>query len=174
MVVTLADGHRLLIRPVSPDDKPALAESLRHLSEDSVYKRFLSPKPGFTRAELRYLTEVDGHDHVALVATPENHPDQIRGVGRFVRLREQPDSAEIAVVVADHLQGLGLGRQLGLALADAARERGIRQFTATILGENVAAQRLMTTISARVREGQFGGVRNLAVELAGPGLDVAA
>jgi GNAT superfamily N-acetyltransferase len=170
MVVVLKDGHRLTIREITPEDKVALSDSLHHLSEDTIYKRFLSPKPDLSSAELRYLTEPDGHDHYALVATPDTHPDQIRAVGRFVRLREEPETAEVAIVVADHLQGQGLGRQLGLALADAAKERGIRQFTATMLGDNVPAQRLMTTISARVREGVHGGVRNLTAELAEPAL----
>lgn len=177
MVVSLKDGHRLQIREITPDDKDALTESLHHMSEESIYKRFLSPKPDFTNGELRYLTEVDGCDHFALVATPATHPDQIRAVGRFVRLADEPETAEIAIVVADHLQGQGLGRQLGLALADAARERGIRQFTATMLGDNVAAQRLMSTISERVRSGTQGSVRNLTVELGdGPpaGLGLAA
>ena len=168
MVVVLQDGHRLQIREITPADKDALNESVHNLSEDTIYKRFLSPKPDLSKAELRYLTEVDGHDHYALVATPDTHPDQIRAVGRFVRLREEPETAEIAIVVADHLQGMGLGRQLGLALADAAKERGIRQFTATMLGDNIPAQRLMSTISARVREGVSGGVRNLTAELGEP------
>ena len=45
-----------------------LEQGLHNLSETSVQRRFLSPKPRFSRAELRYLTEVDGRNHVALVA----------------------------------------------------------------------------------------------------------
>jgi protein lysine acetyltransferase len=166
MVVSLQNGQRFHLRPIRPEDKDALVEALHHLSEDTVYKRFLSPKPDFTSAELRYLTELDGHDHYALVAVPVGRPTEIHAVGRFVRLREEPATAEVAVVVGDELQGMGLGTQLGLALADAARERGVRQFTATILGQNVAAQRLMHSISARVREGRpEGSLRNLVLEL---------
>ncbi len=45
-----------------------LEDGLRHLSKESVQRRFLTPKSSFSRSELRYLTEVDGRDHVALVA----------------------------------------------------------------------------------------------------------
>ena len=45
-----------------------LEDGLRQLSDESVHRRFLTPKRGFSRTELRYLTEVDGRDHVALVA----------------------------------------------------------------------------------------------------------
>ena len=57
----------LLIRRIAPADKDALVAGLGRLSERSVYQRFLSPKPRLTASELRYLTEVDFVDHVALV-----------------------------------------------------------------------------------------------------------
>ena len=63
-----AGAESLLIRPISPDDKPAMTEAFEHLSEESRYRRFLSPHAGLTDAELRYFTEVDHHDHEALVA----------------------------------------------------------------------------------------------------------
>ena len=67
MLKRLPDGAPILIRPIRADDKRMLENGLRHLSEESVQRRFLTPKSSFSRAELRYLTEVDGRDHVALV-----------------------------------------------------------------------------------------------------------
>jgi acyl-CoA reductase-like NAD-dependent aldehyde dehydrogenase len=61
-------GERVLIRPIEPGDKEKLVNGLRQLSEDSTPRRFLAAKPRFTTAELRYLTEVDGVNHIALVA----------------------------------------------------------------------------------------------------------
>ena len=127
----------------------------------------MSPKPGFSAAELRYLTEVDGYDHFALVAVPADNPDQIVAVGRFVRLADDPASAEVAIVVGDPYQGRGLGKRLGLMLADAAHERGIKRFTASTIGDNLPAQRLMRSISARMNaESPEKGVRELVLELA--------
>jgi RimJ/RimL family protein N-acetyltransferase len=156
----------LVIRPIRPDDKAALRRGLEHLSPESRHQRFLTPKPRFTSAELRYLTEVDGVDHVALVAVPVDHPDRIVGVARFVRLRDDPEAAEAAVTIADELQGRGLGRELGRRLTDAARARGIRRFTATLLGENVASHRLFEAISERVSARYDGGLEELVAELA--------
>ena len=82
------------------------------------------PKARFTKAELRYLTEVDGHDHVALVAESERWPGTIVAVARYVRLDDDPDTAEAAIVVADMLQGLGLGTLLAERLAAAATVHG--------------------------------------------------
>lgn len=69
--------------------------------------------------------------------------------------------------MGDPYQGRGLGKHLALALADAARERGIERFTASTLGDNVPAQRLMASIAERMHGGRAShGVRELEVELA--------
>ena len=118
------------------------------------------PKPRFSSSELRYLTEIDGFDHVAIVAVSAEDPDVFYGVARFVRLREDPETAEAAIVVADALQGQGLGRELGRRLADEARERGVKRFTATLLGDNVAAHRLFRSISERLEHAELGPARD--------------
>jgi RimJ/RimL family protein N-acetyltransferase len=160
------DGTRIAFRHIRPDDKGRLAEALGRLSPQSRHRRFLMPKPRFSSAELRYLTEIDGFDHVAVVAVLADDPDVFVGVGRFVRLREDPETAEVAVVVGDALQGQGLGRALGRRLADEALENGVRRFTATLLGENVAAHRLLASISARLEGHLAGGHRELVADLA--------
>jgi RimJ/RimL family protein N-acetyltransferase len=120
---------------------------VRHLSQRSAYQRFLSPKHTLAAAELRYLTEVDFRDHVAFVAVLAAEPDVLVGVGRWVRLVSDPEVAEIAFVVADDLQHRGLGTALGEALADAARERGVKRFVATMLPDNLAAHRLFARLA---------------------------
>jgi ribosomal protein S18 acetylase RimI-like enzyme len=116
---------------------------LGNLSAESVQRRFLSPKRRYTDAELRYLTEVDGWDHVALVAeSPTQASRQVLGVGRYVRDAADPGSAEVAFEVIDEFQGMGLGSVLAEELAHRASMRGIHRFTATMASDNVPAQRL--------------------------------
>jgi GNAT superfamily N-acetyltransferase len=163
----LPRGPRVWIRPIAPGDKDKLVTGLRRLSEESIRKRFLAAKPRFTRAELRYLTEVDGFNHIALVAVLEDRPETLVAVARCVRLPDRPGTAEMAIVVGDPWQQQGLGRALATALADAARAAGIRHFAATMLGDNEAARRLMRTFALRLEEGHMsGGVREVLVELA--------
>src|SRR5436305_4626748 len=107
-----------------------LSEGLAHLSEESRRLRFLGAKPRFTGAELRYLTEVDGCDHYALVAQLADDPLAIVAVARFVRLAGDRSAAEVAIVVTDSLQRRRLGTQLARMLGEAARRRGIRRFVA--------------------------------------------
>jgi RimJ/RimL family protein N-acetyltransferase len=164
--VQLGNGHTYVIREIRPDDKERLAAGLARLSEQSVYRRFLSPKPSFSGSELRYLTEVDGHDHYALAVVPAARPDMIVGVGRWVRLREEPEAAEVAIVVADPLQGMGLGKLVARLLGDAAVRHGIRRFTADIQSQNTPALKLMRRLSQHLVEAPDGGLTRLESELA--------
>src|SRR5262249_11642053 len=105
----LADGTQVLLRPIHADDKQILRAAFERLSPESARLRFLGPKPRLSPRELRYLTEIDGDDHVALLAVFAHRPDFIVGVGRFVRDKDNPQVAEVAVVVGDPWQGQGLG-----------------------------------------------------------------
>ena len=168
MIERLPDGARVLIRPIRPDDKGMLADGLRRLSPQSAQRRFLTPKRSFSRTELRYFTEVDGLDHVALVAEYPSAPARrLIAVGRFVRLDDDPRAAEVAVTVADEWQGRGIGSMLGRHLAHAARNRGIRRFTATMASDNVPAHRLMATLTEHLEQHHVGsGVDELVLDLA--------
>lgn len=142
LVHRLPDGRQVLIRPIRPDDKWRLQDGLKRLSLETVHRRFLAAKPRLSASELRYLTEVDGVDHIALVAISVP-TGRLVAVARAVRDPEHPDWAEWAIVVADPLQGLGLGTRLMQALADAAARQGITRFSALVDGENVAVRRLL-------------------------------
>lgn len=157
------------IRPIEPDDRDALARGFDRLSEQSRYRRFLSPRGPLSQAELSYLTDVDHHDHEALVAVdPET--DEGVGVARFIRSTEDPAVAELAVAVADDWQGKGVGSLLAAELAKRAREEGVMCFTALALAENDAILGLLQDLG-EVRTGrtQLGTVE-LAVDLPDDGI----
>jgi acetyltransferase len=169
VIERLPDGAPVVIRPIRPDDKGMLSDGLRRLSLQSVQRRFLTPKRSFSRAELRYLTEVDGRDHVALVAeNPCADPSRrLIAVARFVRNDAEPETAEIAVTVGDSWQGRGLGSVLGMHLAHLARNRGIWTFTATMASENTSAHKLMAKLTSQLRQQHVGGgVDELTLDLA--------
>lgn len=175
VLVRLDNGLLVEIRPIRPDDKELLAAGMRHLSERSVYQRFLSVKQQLSPQELSYLTEVDFRDHVAFVAVRPEEPDVVVGVGRWVRLADDPEVAEIAFVVADDLQRLGLGTAIGEVLAQAARERGVRRFVATMLPDNLAAHRLFAQVAQERTTVASGNMHELrgAVSPAAPRREAA-
>ena len=166
MLTRLADGSPIFVRPIRPDDKHLLADGLTRLSPDSRYKRFLGPKHRFTVAELRYLTEVDGVDHVAYVALRGDAPKELIAVGRMVRSASHPQAAEIAITVCDDWQRRGIGMLLGDHLAMAARDRGIRYLTGTMAADNFAAHRLFQHVSSQLHERHDGPVDELWADLA--------
>lgn len=166
MLVRLRSGVEVQIRPIRPGDKALLADGLTRLSQRAAYQRFLAPKQRLTARELRYFTEVDFRDHVALVAVRADAPGELVGAARWVRSARDPQVAEIAFVVADDLQRQGVGTALGHALTATARTRGVRRFVATTLPHNIAAQRLFARISPGARTTVRGGLHELCGELA--------
>jgi len=164
----LPDGAPILIRPIRADDKRMLEDGLRHLSDESVQRRFLTLKRSFSRSELRYLTEVDGRDHAALVAEYPGEPvRRLIAVARFVRLAEDPAAAEVAIVVADDWQRRGVGSLLAERLAGEARHAGVARFTATMASDNVAAHKLMRKLTTHLERHHVGhGVSELVLDLA--------
>ena len=158
----------MLIRPIRAEDKLLLADGLQRLSDESIFRRFLTPKRSFSSTELRYLTEINAVDHVALVAEDATEPGRgLIAVGRFVRLAADPEAAEIAIVVWDDWQARGLGSLLGGHLAHAARNRGIKRFTATMASDNRPAHRLMAKLTSHLEQRHVGGgVDELVLDLA--------
>ena len=165
MLLALPNGTPVYVRPIRSEDKSLLSSGLRQLSLDTAFKRFLSPKRTFSTAELRYLTEVDGHDHIALVAVHADDPALLIGVVRCVRT--QPgDAAELAIVIGDPWQGLGLGHQLVVELARHARRQGIHRFTGTMLANNRPAFRLMRGFGEGFEAGPISeGTREVVTRL---------
>jgi GNAT superfamily N-acetyltransferase len=133
--VQLRDGATVIVRPIRASDRDLLLDGFERLSPQSRYRRFLAPMEDLSEPMLRYLTEVDHHDHEAIGAIDPVSGHGI-GIARYVRHEDRPDAAEAAVTVADDWQGRGLGTLLLGALADRARAEGIRTFTGVVLAAN--------------------------------------
>ena len=150
----LRDGSAVLIRQVRSTDAPLLADGFARLSAASRQMRFLGVKKELSAAELRYLTDVDHHDHEALAALDRAGRHGV-GIARYVRDADDPQAAEIAVTIADDWQGRGLGTELLAQLSDRARQEGIRRFTALTDAGNMAVAALLRNAGARlVRRGR--------------------
>ena len=164
MVVGLTLSPPIEIRPIESHDKGGLAAALEQSSGEAIYRRFLGPHGPLSAAELRYLTEVDHHDHEALVAIDPESGHSV-GVARYIRDRERRDSAEIAVSVLETWQGRGVGKALLHRLADRAREEGISRFTALMLAHNRPMRQLLADLGATRVLSTGAGAVELAVDL---------
>jgi GNAT superfamily N-acetyltransferase len=162
--VALRDGSRITIRPIGPGDREELAAGFERLSEESRLRRFLAPVSHLTEAQLDYLTQVDHHDHEALVAIDEGTGAGV-GVARFVRTSDE--RAEPAVAVADDWQGRGVGGALIDALAERARAEAVESFEAVVLAGNERALALVAAAGGHV-ERRAGPELHVVVPLGEP------
>ena len=150
----LADGSHVRLRHIRPEDADELRRGLERLSPESRYRRFLGGVSQLSEGLIHYLTDVDGVDHVAIVATRPRADggEEGLGVARFVRVHDEPTVAEPAITVLDDEQNKGLGHLLALTLARAARERGISHFRGEILANNDAVRELLANVGATFHE----------------------
>ena len=164
-VVRLRSGEEVRIRQVRPGDIPALTRAYAKLSEESRYLRFFTARPELSEPMLRAAAEVDDH-HEALVALPMMS-GEIVGICRYVRLPDRPDTADLAVTVADAWQGRGLGSAMLARLSALALETGIAFFQVEILAENRAAQDMLPKLG-QVETEASGSVVGARIEIAEP------
>jgi len=171
MRVTLKSGLHLVIRPLHPEDRAQVADGFVGLSDRSKYLRFLTGKGVLSSRGLdKLVDQVDQHDHVALALwwTRSSRDDILLGDGRFIRLPSDPECADVAVTIADDIQGQGAGTLMMLALVRRAHEEGIRRFSAVISPENEPSHRMMLRAGPLIRDEYVDGVREVEVELDPP------
>jgi RimJ/RimL family protein N-acetyltransferase len=166
--VVTSGGLPILVRPLGPDDKPLLAVGFQRLSPRSRYRRFFTPLDRLSDRDLSYLTEIDHHDHEALAAIdPET--GHLIGVARYVR-NDEPDQAEVSVVVGDPWQARGVATALLEHLTERARAEGITRFVALVMDDNTEALKLVERRlpGARPRRSKSGHLE-LLIDLPEPG-----
>lgn len=129
-------GHLIFMRPIKPDDGSLLVELFKCLSEESIYLRFLANLKSVPQEWLYRFTNIDYERDVAMVAVDKNPAGQrIVGVCRIVR-RPGSTEGEVAVVVGDQWQGLGIGRLLLEGSLEIGKELAMKSFRALALAHN--------------------------------------
>jgi GNAT superfamily N-acetyltransferase len=130
--IVVHSGTTLHLRPIRATDAEKLVAFHQRLSSGSIYRRYFSFHPVLTEQEVAYFTQVDYVNRLAFVV--EDGSDLV-AVGRY-DAKPTTTSAEVAFIVRDDYQHLGIGTKLLDALAAAALERGITTFTAETFAEN--------------------------------------
>lgn len=177
---TLRDGLRVVVRSLVAEDREDVEQGFAELSERTKNLRFLTGKDHLSRRGLDTLVDdVDQHDHVAVALWWErtSQPDVLVGEGRFIRLKDDPECADVAVTVADELQGQGGGTLIMRALVLRAREEGVRRFSAVMSPDNEPSHRLMSRAGTVLRDTIRDAEREILVRIdapAGPSVGEAA
>jgi acetyltransferase len=144
----MKNGAPVLIRPIRPEDEPAMAKFHESLSERSVYLRFFHMEKLSSRVAHNRLMRkcfIDYDREMALIVeykNPQNGDREMIAVGRLTRMPGTRE-AEVAVLVTDAFQHCGLGSELLGRLIQVGRDEKLERITATTLPENMAMRNLM-------------------------------
>jgi acetyltransferase len=138
----LRDGREVTLRPVRPEDEPAIREMLQRSSPEDVRLRFFSAMRSFSHEFAARLTQIDYDREMALAAEAEE--DGQRVILGAVRIIADPDgeSAEYGIMVRSDLKGQGLGHRLMTEIIDYARSRGLKRIFGEVLRENITMLRM--------------------------------
>jgi GNAT superfamily N-acetyltransferase len=158
---SLRDGRVIEVRALRPSDRANLLAAIDGSSAESRYRRFFSPKRGFSEREITYFLEVDFVTHVALVAVVES--GAIVGGARYIV--GAPGQAEVAVFVVDRHQGQGVGEALMRHLVTIGRGAGLNELSADVLADNTAMIRVFEKSRFPVTSSPDGSVVHLAMRL---------
>jgi acyl-CoA hydrolase/GNAT superfamily N-acetyltransferase len=152
----LADGTQINFRSIHPTDEPRMRELFYELSQQTIYYRFMSLSKMVPRKQIQDFVYIDHRHDVTVVGTlPEAHGEDIIAAGSYY-LDEKSNLAEVAFVVHDKWQNLGIGTFLLDYLVRIARRNGIRGFTAEVLRENKAMQAVFNKSNSKLKS-QFSG-----------------
>ncbi len=135
---TTRTGEHLLMRPVKISDEPLLKEFFYSLSDQSIYRRFISMRTDMPHERLQEFCIIDYTKEMLILAIKQSENqdhEEVVGVGQY-GIDEGSHSAEIAFVVSDAYQNKGIGTELLGYLTLLARKQGLLGFTAEVLMEN--------------------------------------
>ncbi|MEJ2085849.1 MAG: GNAT family protein, partial [Acidobacteriota bacterium] len=142
-IFTLGDGREIAIRPVRPEDEPALHAMFHKLTPEEIRLRFFVPMKTLSHMAAARFTQLDYDREMALVLAEPGRAGvaEIFGVARIAA---DPDneSAEYAIIVRGDMTGAGLGIFLMRRLIDYARKRGLGEMWGDVLRENRTMLRL--------------------------------
>jgi len=157
----LRDGRTVILRPIKPEDEPLWLEMFQNFSEESIRYRFfqvLKDTPHETR--VRYCN-IDYDREIAIVAElTEEGRKRILGVAR-VSIEPDGRTGEIAFIVADPWQGLGLGTKLVDYVLEICADMKLETIYAIMLADNYRAMGLMKKMGFAVKYMDDGTVKGM-------------
>jgi GNAT superfamily N-acetyltransferase len=160
----LRNGTRLEINAQRPEDRAGMLEAFGGMGEQSRYLRFFGQKPALSEAEIAQFMDIDFVAHVALVASMEiGGARRIAGAGRYIVT--VPGTAEVAFMVGDAYQRLGIGSLLMRHLAAIARAAGLKALVAEVLSGNTAMLKVFERAGLSLKTRRDGGVLHLDMGL---------
>ena len=152
---TMKNGEEVTIRPIRPEDEPSMIKFHQALSERTVYLRYFQPLKLSQRTAHERLTRICFTDYdreMPLVVERKlpNGESEILAVGRFSKLHGRSE-AELAALVRDGAQHLGLGSELYRRMLHIAREENIAVVSSNMLAENYEMRAICSKLGFKLK-----------------------
>jgi acetyltransferase len=143
------DGWRVFVRPIRPEDEPAIHELLRHVTSDDLRLRFFAPMKEFSHAFIARLTQLDYARAMAFVAIDEA-TNELVGV---VRIHSDSiyETGEYAILLKSDLKGRGLGWALMQLIIEYAKSEGLKAISGDVLQENTVMLEMCRELGFEVK-----------------------
>jgi acetyltransferase len=164
--LTLPDGHRVLLRPIRPEDEPNHHVFISHLSPEDARFRFFAVVRQLPHSEMARLTQIDYDREMAFIATaedPHGHSETLAVVRAIADSTNE--QAEFAIVVRSDLKRRGLGRALMEKMIRYCRARGTGAMVGRVFKDNRRMLGLGESLGFRCRPVEDDRTVELRLEL---------
>lgn len=164
---TTRTGLEILLRPVKISDEPLLKDFFYSLSDQSMYRRFISQRKDMPHERLQDFVIIDYTlEMVILAVIQQDEIEEVIGIGQY-GIDEITHTADVAFVVRDDYQNRGIGTQLLSYLTYLAKKQGLLGFTAEVLTENRPMLHLFEKTGFDIKKRSEGGVYELKIAFRG-------
>lgn len=160
---TFKDGPTVHFRAIKPSDEEEMRKLFYRFSDDAVYYRYFSPIQSMPHARMQEYVNIDYQRTLSIVgAIQESGGERLIAEGRYVK-HHRGSFADVAFIVDENYQGMGMASFLLTMLIRVARERRIEGFTADVLADNKAMLKVFEKTDLPVRTVLECGVYNILI-----------
>lgn len=158
-------GLEICLRPVKSSDEILLKEFFNSLSQESLYHRFFTLKKKRLQDKIQQLiTNYMFNESTVVAISNYNGTTDIIGIGQYF-VEEHSYNAEVALMVKDEFQQLGIGTELVKCLTDMAKKQGLSELTAEVLAESTTRLHLFERLGFKVTGRVYAGVYQIQMSL---------
>ncbi|MBW1984382.1 MAG: GNAT family N-acetyltransferase [Deltaproteobacteria bacterium] len=163
---TFKNNTALRFRAIKPSDEEEMRRLFYRFSDESVYYRYFSPIKTMPHAKMQEYVCTDyskAMSIVGLIGDPGS--GHIIAEARYVKERSASLEADVAFVVDEEYQGLGIATYLYKMLIRLAKERGVKIFTSDVLSSNSSMIKVFEKGEMPFKARLEGGIYHLIIQL---------